>query len=64
MPLRRAAFVHEENIRHFENKLKTETDPAQRQVLKRLIADERAMLAETKASLARLQNVPKTGRKS
>lgn len=42
MPDRHNRFVHLENIREFEKKLETETDPDKRILLERLLADERA----------------------
>ncbi len=35
-------FVRHENIKNFENKLETETDPARRDLLARLLAEEKA----------------------
>jgi hypothetical protein len=34
-------FVRHENIKNFENKLETETDPARRDLLARLLAEEK-----------------------
>ncbi|WP_197024085.1 hypothetical protein [Xanthobacter sp. 126] len=35
-------FVHLRNIRNFEKKIESETDPAVRKVLVRLLAEEKA----------------------
>ena len=37
-----AEFVHRENIKHFEKKLETETDPAAQKMLLRLLDEEKA----------------------
>lgn len=41
MPYTQAQFVHEENIRHLENKLRTETDPAMRELIRKLLEEEK-----------------------
>jgi hypothetical protein len=38
-------FVERQNIAKFKNLLKTETDPGQRELLQRLLADEEFKLA-------------------
>lgn len=43
MPSRHNQFVHEENIRRFEAKLRAETDPEKRTQLEKLLADELAL---------------------
>jgi hypothetical protein len=35
-------FIHTENLRNFEKKLQAETDPDKRQVLLKLLAEERS----------------------
>jgi len=40
MPDRFNEFVHRENIREFQRKLETETDPEKRELLERLLAAE------------------------
>ncbi|MFA6032240.1 MAG: hypothetical protein WC889_05015 [Myxococcota bacterium] len=42
MPSKFNEFMHRENIMHFERKLKTETDPEIRDLLLKLLAEERA----------------------
>ena len=37
-------FVHRQNVEHFREMLKTLTDPAQREVIKKLLAEEEAAL--------------------
>jgi hypothetical protein len=37
-------FVHRQNVEHFREMLKTVTDPAQREVIKKLLAEEEAGL--------------------
>ncbi|AID30444.1 hypothetical protein BFX40_02665 [Mesorhizobium sp. SEMIA 3007] len=39
-----AEFVHRENIKHFEKRLETETDPATRKLLLKLLDEEKAKL--------------------
>ncbi|KRB13553.1 hypothetical protein ASD99_15735 [Mesorhizobium sp. Root695] len=41
-----AEFVHRENIKHFEKRLETETDPAARSVLLKLPDEERTKLSQ------------------
>ena len=42
MPGRYNEFVHLENIKNFEKKLETETDPVNREMLSHLLAEEKA----------------------
>lgn len=42
MPSRYDNFVHRENIKHFEEKLGTETDPERRDLLLKLLSEEMA----------------------
>jgi len=42
VPHRHASFVHLENIKNFEKQLETETDPARRELLFKLLAEEKA----------------------
>jgi hypothetical protein len=42
MPGRHNEFIHLENIKNFEKKLETETDPANRELLLTLLAEEKA----------------------
>jgi rubrerythrin len=37
-------FVHRQNIEHYQGMLKTLTDPAQRELIKKMIADEEVAL--------------------
>jgi len=37
-------FVHRQNVEHYREMLKTVTDPAQRDKLKKLLAEEEAAL--------------------
>ncbi len=41
MPSRHYEFVHLQNIKNFEKKLETETDPVNRELLLRLLAEEK-----------------------
>ncbi|GLS38488.1 hypothetical protein GCM10010869_40830 [Mesorhizobium tianshanense] len=41
MPGKYDEFVHLENIRNFEKKLETETDPVKRDLLVKLLAEEK-----------------------
>jgi hypothetical protein len=42
MPTPHEWFVHTENLRDFQRKLESETDPDRRRVLQKLIAEERS----------------------
>lgn len=42
-----AEFVHRENIKHFEKRLETETDPATQKMLLKLLDEEKAKLRDT-----------------
>ena len=42
-----AEFVHRENIKHFEKRLETETDPATQKMLLTLLDEEKAKLRDT-----------------
>lgn len=42
MPDRHSKFVHDENVARFEQQIKTETDPAKRELLMKLLAAEKA----------------------
>lgn len=42
MPISEADFINQENIKHFEKKLETETDPINRVLLLKLLAQETA----------------------
>jgi hypothetical protein len=44
VPNKGSAFIHIENVKHFEQRLKTETDPATRKMLAKLIEEEKAAL--------------------
>lgn len=41
MPSKFNEFMHRENISHFERKLQTETDPKTRELLLKLLAEEK-----------------------
>ena len=42
MPDYRSTFIHNENIRDFQRKLETETDPYRRRQLEKLISEAKA----------------------
>ncbi|SDA97679.1 hypothetical protein SAMN02927914_05944 [Mesorhizobium qingshengii] len=46
MPHSYDEFVHLQNIRHFEKKLETETDPENRDMLRRLLAEEKTKILQ------------------
>ena len=50
------------NIEHFLRKLAEETDPAKRQVILRLLADEETKLAAIEAAQPQLLPLPPVGR--
>ena len=41
-------FVHRQNVEHYREMLKTVTDPAQREKIRKLLAEEEAALAKQK----------------
>lgn len=53
MPHRYAEFVHLENIKHFEKRLESETDPAVRTTLLQLLDEERTKLVQIGAATRR-----------
>jgi hypothetical protein len=43
-------FIHEQNLAHYRKVLSETTDPAKRQTVLKLLADEQAQLAQFRAS--------------
>jgi hypothetical protein len=48
MPSRFDNFIHDENIKNFEAKIRVEDDPVRRALLKAMLAKEKARIPDSK----------------